>query len=63
VAQCTDDPPADLLDHRGDVGIAGRLALKKAWREALGGAIEVDPVEKDHMKMDIEVDGSVRRPI
>jgi hypothetical protein len=53
--QCADDAPADLLDHRGDVGIAGRLALEKARREALVGAIERDPLEEDAMEMEVGV--------
>ena len=45
----------DLLDHGGDVGIAGRLTREKARREALVGAIEIDPLEEDTMKMEIGV--------
>jgi hypothetical protein len=50
--QFADDTLADVLDHVGDVGIAGRLALKKAWLEALVSAIEIDPLEEDKMKVD-----------
>ena len=41
---------ADLLDHGGDVGIAGWLTREKARREALVGAIEIDPLEEDAME-------------
>jgi hypothetical protein len=44
--QRTDDPPAELLNHRGDVGITGRLALKKVRLEALVGAIEIHPLKE-----------------
>jgi hypothetical protein len=45
---------ADRLDHRGDVGIAGRLALEKARLAALVGAIQIDALEEDAMEMEIE---------
>ena len=44
---------ADLLDHGGDVGIAGRLGFDKPGLEPLIGAIEIDPFEEDAMEMDI----------
>ena len=49
--QRADDPPADRLDYRGNVGITGRLALEKARREALVGPIKIDPLKEDNMKM------------
>ncbi len=39
-ASCVDHAPADRLDDLGYVGIGGRLALEKAWLEALGRAID-----------------------
>ena len=54
--ELADDPSADLLDHRGDVGITGRLAREKARLEALVGAIEVDPLEEDAMEMEVHID-------
>jgi hypothetical protein len=45
----------DLLDYGGDVGIAGGLTREKARREALVGAIEIDPIEEDAMEMEIGV--------
>src|SRR5262249_23079833 len=51
--QCVDDTPADVLDYVGDVGIAERLALEKARLEALVGAIKIDHLEEDKMKMEI----------
>src|SRR4029434_8722796 len=48
----------DLLDHGGDVGIAGGLPREKARREALVGAIEIDPFEEDAMEMEIQIDGT-----
>jgi hypothetical protein len=50
---------ADHLDHRGDVGIAGRLALEKARRAALVGAIQIDALEEDAMEMEIEEKSSI----
>ncbi len=47
VAQRADDPPADRLDYRGNIGITGRLALEKARREALVGPIKIDPLKED----------------
>src|SRR5436309_7382009 len=51
--QLTDDPVTDLLEDRGNVGITGRLALEKARRAALVGAIEIDPLEEDAMAMEV----------
>jgi hypothetical protein len=45
----------DLLDHGGDVGIAGGLTREKARREALVGTIEVDALQKEDMKMEMGV--------
>ena len=60
VAQLTDDAPADCLHHLGNVGIAGRLALDKARLEARCGAIEIDALKKDTMKMDIQIEGATK---
>jgi len=46
---------ADFLKHVCHVGIAGRLALEKAGLAAVVGAIEIDPLEEDTMKMEIGV--------
>jgi hypothetical protein len=48
----------DLLDHGGDVGIAGGLTREKARREALVGAIEIDPFEEDAMEMEIQIEST-----
>ena len=53
-AELADDPMADRLDHRGDVGIAGRLDREKAGLEARLGAIEVDALKKEDMKMEMQ---------
>jgi hypothetical protein len=45
---------ADRLDHRGDVGIAGRLALEKARLAALVGAIQIDAFKADAMEMEMQ---------
>jgi hypothetical protein len=45
---------ADLRDDRGNIGIGGRLACDKTWREARLSAIEVDALKEDDMKMDIQ---------
>jgi hypothetical protein len=42
VAQCTDDPPTDLLDHGGDVSGGRWLDLDKSRLETLGSVIEID---------------------
>ena len=49
------DPMADLLDHRGNIGIGGRLACDKTWREARLSAIEVDAFKEDAMEMEVGV--------
>ena len=51
--QRANDPPADLLDHVGDVGIGWRLDLDKARLEARLGAIEIDARREDNVIMDI----------
>jgi hypothetical protein len=61
VAQLTDDPPTDLLDHvscsagadGGDVNVSRWLAWDKTWREALVSAIQIDALKKDDMAMEI----------
>ena len=53
VTERTDDPPTDLLEDRGNVRIAGRLALEKARLEARLGTIEIDALKEDHVIMDI----------
>src|SRR5262249_23605216 len=58
LAELTDDPVTDLLEDCGDVRIAGRLAREKAGLEAVVGAIEVDPLEEDAMKMEVEIEGT-----
>jgi hypothetical protein len=50
---------ADLLDHGGDVGIAGRLTREKARREALVGAIERDPLKEDARAMEMQEKSSI----
>jgi hypothetical protein len=50
---------ADLLNHGGDVSIAGRFGFNKPELEALVGAIEIDPFEEDAMEMDIQETRSI----
>jgi hypothetical protein len=50
---------ADLLNHGGDVSIAGRFGFNKPGLEALVGAIEIDPFEEDAMEMEIEETRSI----
>jgi hypothetical protein len=57
-AQRAHDAPADLLEHRGDVGIGGRLGLDKARRATLVRAIQIHPFKKNTMIMDIQIDGA-----
>jgi hypothetical protein len=47
--QRAEDALAGLLDPGGDVSIAGRLGIDKAWFVVLVGAIEIDPLEADAM--------------
>jgi hypothetical protein len=58
MAELTDDPMADFLKHVCHIGIAGRVDREKAGLEALVGAIEIDPLEEDTMKMEIEIEGT-----
>ena len=53
LAELTDDAMADFLKHVCHIGIAGRVDREKAGLEALVGAIEIDPLEEDTMKMEI----------
>jgi hypothetical protein len=46
---------ADLLDHSGDVGVGRRLPLDKPGLAAGLGAVDVDTLKKDTMKMEIGV--------
>jgi hypothetical protein len=59
-AQRADDALADLLEDLGNVRIAGRLALDKARLEARCGAIEIDALKKDIMKMDMQIEGTTK---
>jgi hypothetical protein len=54
-AELADDPMADLLDHSGDVGVGRRLPLDKPGLAAGLGAVDVDTLKKDTMKMEIGV--------
>ncbi len=45
--QRPDDAPTDLLDHGGDVGIAGRLACDKARPQSLGRAVHIDACKEN----------------
>src|SRR5882724_3525555 len=56
--QRADDPPTDLLEDLGNVRIAGRHALDKARLAALVGAIEVDALKEDNMKMEIQIEAA-----
>jgi len=58
MAELTDDAVADFLQHVGHVGIAGRLAREKAGLAARLGAIEVDALKKEDMKMELEIEGT-----
>jgi hypothetical protein len=53
-----DDPPVDLQEYRGHGSITGRLALDKARLEARLGAIEIDVLKKDTMKIDMQIEGA-----
>src|SRR5262249_55917789 len=55
-----DDSVTDLLEHRGNVGIAGRLACDKPGLEAHGGTIEVDALHEDAMDMEVHIDRTAK---
>jgi hypothetical protein len=55
MAELANDPVADLLDHGGDVSIAGRLTRDKPGLEARLGAIEVDALKEDAMEMEVQI--------
>jgi hypothetical protein len=55
MAERADDPPTDVLDHVCHVGIARRFGFDKAGLETLGGAIEVNALKEDDVKMEIGV--------
>src|SRR5437899_9416111 len=58
--QHKDAPLTDLLDHRRNVGIAGRLACDKPGLEAHGGTIEVDALKKEDMEMQMHIQGAAK---
>src|SRR5205823_4741317 len=59
--QHADDPPAALLDHvscsagadGGDVRVGRWLTLHKTWLEVLVTAIEIYPLKKNAMIMEV----------
>src|SRR4029453_18912231 len=55
LAELAHDPMADLRDDRGHIGIGGRLACDKTWREARLSAIEVDALKEDAMEMEVQL--------
>src|SRR6266542_5516914 len=54
-----DDPPADLLEDHGNVGIGRWLDLDKSRLETLGSAVEIDALEEHKM---IRLQGSPGKP-
>jgi len=58
--QCADDAPADLLDYVCDVGVSRWLAREKTRRAPLVGAIEIDPLKEDNMKMKMQIDSAAK---
>src|SRR5262245_11248458 len=59
-AQQADDPPTDLLDDSGNVGVGRRCALEKAGLKAHGGAVEVDAFKKEDMEMQMHIQGAAK---
>src|SRR5262249_52685520 len=51
---------ADFLHDGCYVGIAGRLACDKPRLAAGLGALEVDALKKDAMKMEMEIEGTAK---
>jgi hypothetical protein len=51
--QHANDPMTDLLDHRGDVGIGGRLGCDKTRPQSLGSAVHIDAFKEDNMEMEV----------
>jgi hypothetical protein len=60
MAELADDPPADLLDHVGDVGVGRGLALEKAGLEARFSAIQIDALHEDAMEMQVQIDRTAK---
>src|SRR5207245_4324182 len=60
LAELAEDPPADFLDHGSDVRVRRWLAWHKTWLEALVRTIEIDALKEDHMKMEIEIEGTAK---
>jgi hypothetical protein len=54
MAELPDDPPTDLLDHLGHIGIAGRLDLEKAGFAPLIWASEIDPLQKQEVEVEVQ---------
>src|SRR5215813_693571 len=59
-AERADHPPADVLYHRCDSGMAGRLAREKAGLQAHGGALEVDTLYEDAMAMEVHIERTAK---
>ena len=59
-AERADDPPTDLLDHGGDVGVGRGLAREKAGCATFVGAIEIDPLQEEQWKLQIEIEGTAK---
>src|SRR5262249_23572529 len=60
MAERADDPMADLLDHGGDVRIAGWFGCDKVGLEARCSAIAVDALQEDAMEMEVQVDRTAK---
>src|SRR5215472_12430462 len=60
MAELADDPPADCLHDGCHVGITGRLARDKPGLVACLGAIEVDALKKEDMKMEMHIEGTAK---
>lgn len=58
LAERADDPPADFLEDRGDVGVRGWGGVQKPRFLALGGAIDKHAREEDHGIMEIRIEAS-----
>jgi len=59
-AQQADHAPTDLLDHRRNVGIGGGLTREKAGWATLVSPIKIGPLQEEHVRVQIELEGTAK---
>ena len=58
MAERVHDPPTHLLDHVGDIRVGRGLDREKPWFETLLGATQIDTLQKNDMKVQIQIDAT-----